>query len=160
MKEVDLTKLIKSVNNINDITSLNGYNSTEFEIIKAFVNKIKEFYKPEKGKVEWMNELNKECRSLAEYFREDKYKDYLDNINEVKKLTPLRMEEFAGLFLYYIYIPGHIVMELLFRRDDYQKNKDDYIFLYRYDHKTCPDGIPILRGKDMTENNYCYIINI
>lgn len=33
MKEIDLTKLIKFVDNINDITSLNGYNETDIDMI-------------------------------------------------------------------------------------------------------------------------------
>ena len=160
MKEIDLTELIKPIYNINEITSLDGYNETEFEIIKTFVNKIKEYYKPEKGKVEWMDKFHEECFDLAEYLRENTYKEYFDNIKEDRKLTPIKMEEFAGLFAYYIYIPGHVVMELLFNRDNYRKDTDDCIHLYRYNSEKHSNNIPILRLPNITKENYFYFINI
>lgn len=162
MEEKTYSKPIKAIDNINDVTSLNGYNETEFEIIKAFVNKIKEFYKPEKGKVEWINNLSNQCFNLTKYFRENKYKNYLDALNDKRILGVVNGDIMGIVKSVLIYIPKNIAINLQFNINYYDETGgQDYIFLYKFDPEKHPDNIPLMFGSEfenLTENQYCYII--
>lgn len=161
--ETECKKTIKVIKDINNISLLNGYNETEFNIIKDFVNIIKENYKPEKGKNDWFKNLYEKCFYLAEKMRNETYKDYLDNINETRKLGVTQGNLLEMIDLLTIYIPGYIGINLYFNKDNYQEKDQDYILLYRFDPEQHSDHIPIMFGREfenVREDQYCYIIDL